>query len=302
MSFLANEKPSPLVTVEGQDSLTNNTKHTENSVQFNDKLADILALAELGRPVFPANKDKRPMIAGGLLNASTDRDRITAWWASYPDALVAVATGSVSDLSVVDLDVRGGARGFQSWNELIAKYGEAPETLTAETRSGGRHLYFRFVPGSRCSASKLGPGIDIRSDGGCVIAPPSQGYRWLNPGAEIAVAPAWLQLILAPSRITAIPREIPRHRATGDVVERARKYLAKTPPSIEHNRGHSALLWAARVLVWGFALPDEVALELLREYNDRGDPESEIQLRHKINSAGTVSFGKPRGWLVGGRS
>ena len=301
--LLANEKPSPLMTVEGQDSkLANESDHAENSQNINNYMANIFALADRGWPVFPANKHKRPLIADWPVTASTDLHRIREWWASCSDALVAVATGSASDLTVVDLDVKNGARGLESWETLTTRYGRTSETLTAKTRSGGLHLYFRFVAGSRCSASKLGAGIDIRSDGGCIIAPPSAGYRWLNPGAPAAEAPAWLRDLLVP-QVPSRPVEHPRFHAPGDVADRARRYLRAMPPAISGQGGHGATYAAATALVHGFALDEETALDLLvNAYNPRcAPPWPTSDLAHKVTDAAQKPHARPRGWLIGGR-
>ena len=70
-------------------------------------------------------------------------------------------------------------------------HGELPESLMATTPSGGVHLYLAATPeeGSRNSQSASAKGIDTRGAGGFVVAPPSKGRRWINPGQPIAAAP-----------------------------------------------------------------------------------------------------------------
>ena len=80
---------------------------------------------------------KHPRIKGGLLNASTDPDRIKYWWGMWPAANIGVVTGAVSGIIVMDID-----------DEALAKESigdkEIPETLIQETGSGGgKHLIFR---------------------------------------------------------------------------------------------------------------------------------------------------------------
>jgi predicted P-loop ATPase len=111
---------------------------------------------------------------------------------------------------VIDLDRKNGIDGLESLRML----GEVPETLTAETGSGGLHLYFKH-PGLpiKNSAGVLGPGIDVRGDGGYVVLPPSPHrsggrYRWL---AEVPIAdlPPWLlQALRAPPRARRVTREL----------------------------------------------------------------------------------------------
>jgi len=91
------------------------------------------------------------------------------------------------------------------------------------------------------------------------------------------------------------PRELP------SVVERARRYLAKCSPAISHQYGHNATFRVACVLVHGFALPGQVALDLLREWNQTCQPVwSETELVHKINSALATPPKNPLGHLLVG--
>ncbi len=113
---------------------------------------------------------KHPITKKGFKEATTNRELILRWWTSHPNANVAVATGSESGLVVIDLDVKNGVDGVDSLKAL----GPVPQTLTVRTGSGGLHLYYKHPGGTVSnSARKLGPGIDVRGDGGYVIAPPS---------------------------------------------------------------------------------------------------------------------------------
>jgi hypothetical protein len=116
---------------------------------------------------------------------------------------------------------------------------------------------------------------------------------WHNP----APAPFPLDDWAEPEPV-AKPREPMPEPAGDDVEARARRYLAALPPSISDQGGHAALFRAAVALVHGFLLDKGAALALLREYNMRGDPESEEQLRHKIEQVGRHPHDHPRGWLL----
>ena len=85
-----------------------------------------------------------------------------------------------------------------------------------------------------------------------------------------------------------------------NVIERARRYVAKCPAAISGQGGHDATYHVAAVLVHGFALGEPDALALLSEYN-RGcvPPWSERELRHKIESVSRADFREPRGCLLG---
>ncbi len=117
---------------------------------------------------------------------------------------VGIATGERAGFWVLDVD---GEVGAASLAQLVARHGELPVTVECRTGGGGRHLYFRYPEGQVIgnSVGKLAPGLDTRSDGGGVVAPPSRhvsghSYEWVRgraPGeVEIAPAPAWLHQAL----------------------------------------------------------------------------------------------------------
>jgi putative DNA primase/helicase len=151
-----------------------------NQERFSNTLRSInLSLAALnyarsGKPVFPCGPDKSPRVHGGFKAASRDFNTIDKWF-KRPNALIGLRTGKASGLLVVDIDVKNGVNGFETLAALEVQYGPLPETLTVETPSGGEHRYFLMPetePPIRNSAGKLGPGLDVRGEGGYVIAPP----------------------------------------------------------------------------------------------------------------------------------
>jgi hypothetical protein len=136
-------------------------------------------------------------VATGLKAATTDRLAITAWWQRWPGANVAIRTGAVSGLVVIDVDPPHG--GGASLDALVQRHGALPEGRAVRTGSGGAHLYLAH-PGGRVANSagtKLGPGIDVRCDGGYVIAPPSRhpsggSYTWVPGSSRLPEVPAWM--------------------------------------------------------------------------------------------------------------
>ena len=137
-------------------------------------LAVALALADVGIPVFPCTPKKRPLVAGGYKAATIDRTVISAWFARWPNALVAVPTGPASGFWVLDVD---GAAGRQSLNALLGKLGLAEiadvSRILVRTPGDGFHLHLRLRPGEapRCRASGIALGLDTRGVGGFIIAP-----------------------------------------------------------------------------------------------------------------------------------
>lgn len=128
-------------------------------------------------------------------------------WVKYPDDPLGLPTGSVNGFFVVDVDTAAGHKydGFAALRALEDKYGPLPPTLMAQSPTRSVHYFFRLPPGMKVknSASEIiiegdtrALGIDVRGEGGMVIAPPSKHprggqYRWLN-NLDIADAPAWL--------------------------------------------------------------------------------------------------------------
>jgi hypothetical protein len=130
----------------------------------------------------------------GFKSATTDPDQITDWWRQYPRAGIGVATGKVSGIIVLDVDVKKGKDGLSSLEKLENELGtRLPETKTAKTPSGGLHYYYVYVAGIGSSTDKLGPGLDIRGDGGYVVMPPSHDlYEWDDTGGVEVLPDRWV--------------------------------------------------------------------------------------------------------------
>jgi hypothetical protein len=136
---------------------------------------------------------KHPLLPRGVHEASAELTYVETWWHRWPQANIGIATGAVSGLVVLDVD---GAKGRTS---LSCR--PVPPTVRVFT-GHGEHHYFEH-PG-QCTiknAVGLAPGLDIRADGGYVVAPPSlhasgRNYAWADgcvPGeVELAPAPGWL--------------------------------------------------------------------------------------------------------------
>jgi putative DNA primase/helicase len=168
-----------------------------------------------GWPVFPFHPaTKQPLVKsdiegeGGLKLATTDEATIRAWWQRWPEAMIGLPTGRAIGAFVVDVDAGQDkatgevfeAAGLQL--DLERALGtKLPPTRFASTPRGGVHLYFSYPEGEEIGnrTGLLGKGsrIDIRGDGGYVIAPPSMrkdgvAYAWGDELAVIAEAPAAL--------------------------------------------------------------------------------------------------------------
>jgi Bifunctional DNA primase/polymerase, N-terminal len=170
----------------------------------------------LNVPVFPCDARKRPIVAGGFKAASVDPSVIRELFAGDSAVMIGMPTGPASGMFVVDVDVKGAARGME-W--LAENQDALPPTLTHRTGSGGRHVFLRYpTEGAiRNSASKIAPGVDVRGDGGYVIVPPSPGYTVIC-GGPVATAPAWLLSVIRQSR--ALPPVEQIVRGTGRLADR----------------------------------------------------------------------------------
>ena len=125
---------------------------------------------------------------------------------------VGVLTGQVNNLLVLDIDVKDD--GLEAWKEYFNEFGE-PKTLKVSTPSGGYHYYFKYASNKQLNnkTKYRGVGIDIRSNGGYVVAPPSKindvEYKIVD-GNDIIEMPTELikWLLNSPSKQTATPRTV----------------------------------------------------------------------------------------------
>ena len=143
---------------------------------------------------------KHPKNDNGVNGASIDIEDLVSWFESKDDVNIGVATGQVSNLLALDIDPRHG--GDESLLALVQEYGMFPETIQVKTGGGGAHYYFRYPNGVQIpnSTSKLGAGLDVKSNGGYVVIPPSRHasggvYAWDDSDIlsdEQAEMPSWL--------------------------------------------------------------------------------------------------------------
>ncbi|GAB3053614.1 bifunctional DNA primase/polymerase [Micromonospora schwarzwaldensis] len=205
-----------------------------------DLLAAALDYAAHGWPVFMLARSKRPiancptctdpgpdhdreacpcLTCHGFYAATTHPDRITAIIDAVPTGQLALRTGAPSGTVVVDVDPAHGGR--DTLNTLIER-GLLPPTAYVVTGSGGLHLYYQH-PGQpvTCSQGKsgqgLGPGVDVKADGGYVVLPPSihprtgRPYRWA-PDREMKEMPPALVTACRPA--APAPTPVPAHTPT----------------------------------------------------------------------------------------
>lgn len=184
-------------------------------------------LASRGFWVFPlVFRGKNPATEHGHKEATLDPAEIDRLWSGQMTRNIGIATGA-SRLIVIDLDIKKGSKGEESWAALIAEHGDI-DTFTVRTWSGGRHLYFWAREGVeiRNSQGKLGSGIDVRAEGGFVVGPPSvvregdaQGVYEVDEDWPIEDVPDWLLTLLVDLQRKPEPREVTGPIAGGSEVE-----------------------------------------------------------------------------------
>ena len=155
-----------------------------------------LHYAEMGLAVFPlACRDKVPAVVDGCKAATTERTTIERWWDKNPQYNIGIATGNKSSgLVVIDLDVdkNKGIDGYDVLRDWQNKHGKLPETWQSITGRGGYHYFYKdaIVHSNRVG---LYEGVDIRGEGGYIVAPPSVHpngniYEWEQGPEEYEIA------------------------------------------------------------------------------------------------------------------
>lgn len=151
-------------------------------------LDDALRLASEGLPVFPCNAQKQPVVHGGFKAATTDPAEIRRMFAAPGAALIGVPAGITTRCVVIDVDPRhNGHLWYEEHRDAL------PPTRTHRTMNGGLHLVFAHPLGDLRISNRSGvfPGVDVRGDGGYIIAPPSPGYAIVDD-SPLAELPQWL--------------------------------------------------------------------------------------------------------------
>jgi hypothetical protein len=149
-----------------------------------------LRYAAAGLHVFPCRpRAKEPATLRGFYSATTDPTTIRRWFGNGRDYNLAVRTGLTSGIWILDADNPAALA------ELEGKFGPLPTTRQSQS-SRGPHFWWRATEALPSSASRIGPKIDAKAEGGYIMAPPSIHpggliYKWLNR-APIIPAPEWL--------------------------------------------------------------------------------------------------------------
>ncbi len=227
MSKITNDEPAPEFSIDAP------------ALADNPRLKAALAYVKLGLRVIPLHdRRKEPRLKQWGKKATTDPLVVRTWFRDWPESNIGIVTGK--GLVVLDVDPKNG--GPESLDKLIATNGPLPPTAEARTGSGGSHYFFMVEPSTTVkNRTCFLPGLDIRGDGGYVVAAPSvhpdtgAEYEWVtHPDQGMAPIPSWLLSI-----ITAPTNAVGRVPAKRTSTQRA-KYKAKRPPVGRQARPRSA--------------------------------------------------------------
>ena len=162
------------------------------------KTVNAQSYATDGLKIFPCNPNgKNPLTTNGFKDASNDPEIIKLWWDQYPEANIGLVTGVENNLLVIDVDNKKGVDGSASLRELEAEFGSF-DTYAVKTQrvEGGTHYYFTCSSERVKNQVDFRPGIDIRCNGGYVIAAGSsidgREYTVVDAGKKQAEAPTEL--------------------------------------------------------------------------------------------------------------
>lgn len=151
-------------------------------------LEQFLDYRSRGFSVIPVKTDKKPYISTWLefQKRIATEEEIKQWLTNYPDAQIAIITGEVSNLAVIDIDIHKGGD--------ATPY--AFDTTTVRSGSGGIHLWFKHLPGLKNSTGEIAPHVDVRASGGYILVPPSKNengqYTFIKEVKELLPFPMHL--------------------------------------------------------------------------------------------------------------
>lgn len=216
--------------MEEDDDLLGTIDAAKNNLQV------AIRLASQGIPVFPCREkaegsrgEKSPATKNGFKDASTDLKVIRRWWKERPFALVGMPTGAASGFAVLDLDRHDADKdGVKAMLDLgYTLDGLSP--LRVKTAGGGIHVYFQHSDGITNRDSHLPKGVDVRAEGGYVIAPGvmfQDGRAYGSLLLNHRLAPLFPQALMPPEREQA---NVGDQHSVGLSIEQVRDYMADLP-------------------------------------------------------------------------
>ena len=249
-------------------------------MQANNLLNAALKYAtEYGWAVFPVSqKTKKPLTPLGCKDAKKAAGPIKAWWKKWPDANIGVATGSSSNLIVIDLDIdeEKGLDGVHEMTIWENDNGDLPETARAITGRGGSHIYYRYDGSDLKNRTGIIDGVDVRGEGGYVIAPPSihpngTSYEWEYDPDEVS--------------ISEVNEQVKKFLSIGSNVKQANEHFSLPEVINSGQRNTTIHKMACSLQSHGFS--DDAIWEAVRRENENRcvPPLEDHELETIVNSA-----------------
>jgi hypothetical protein len=236
-------------------------KARQKATDGTTRLETALACLERGWAVVPAGeRAKRPVVPWQKFQHERPTEhQVRTWFERRPEANIAVVTGEISGIVVVDVDPGHG--GTDSLAAMEGRHGALPDTVEAVTGGGGRHLYFAHPGHEVRNRAGLAPGIDLRGDGGCIVVPPSvhpsgRSYRWRTGHAPGEIEPAPLPVWL----------EQPRFAGDGPAGHPLAYWRGLVRAGVAQGRRNTTIASFAGHLLWHGVDPD-VIMELMLSWN-----------------------------------
>jgi Bifunctional DNA primase/polymerase, N-terminal len=200
---------------------------------------------------------KHPRTKNGCKDGTTDKNQIENWWGKYPEANIGIVTGEMSDLIVLDVDIRpGGEESLRLIKRDLADLSD-PAVVTG----GGFHYYFKFPRSAKITSATPLPGIDLKGGRGYVVAPPSNHISGVTYG--------WLRTLDTP--LDDFPFQIEELLSYGNNVRSGEESFREGTVISKGNR-HNALLDKAVNIHHAGKTPKQIESELTTLNENVFDP------------------------------
>jgi hypothetical protein len=258
-----------------------------------------------------ANAGKHPATPHGFKDATIDLAQVKRLFKPRPVPFnIAIVTGKRSGITVIDKDTGPGKVGAETWATLTKEHGE-PQTLMAQSGSGGTHFIFTYTDALKSGNNRLGQHVDVKNNGGCIIVAPSRHksggvYAWMNWGTALAPVPAYL---IPPPDETP-----PRGRPRKDDLLRRKYGLSEVREMLAVIPADDRDLWLKFGIVLGRTFQcSEEAWQVYNEWADKDDgprdgnhekhmrdffyTKSQESADHALSIGTIVKIAKDHGWV-----
>ena len=168
--------------------MSDNGKQALHAKQFTDS----------GIHIFPQSRDKKPLIKDWPNTATIEPDQLNTWSKQFPKSVWAALCGELSGIFVIDIDVKNGQPGMQSWSKFVDGRDGWKDTLSVRTPSGGHHIYYTWDDSlDFTKIPDLLPGVEVIGNRQCATLPGSymgngKEYVASSKNLPIGPAPEWL--------------------------------------------------------------------------------------------------------------